>query len=83
MKEIEAEKELTKLRKRLLALPNQFDWSNYRKKPAKECREHIAKMPTTCENCCDIYHKDDLINYLNSGTMICKNCIEEYHRKNK
>ena len=61
-------------------MQNPFNWSKYNIKCAKEQRDHIMEMPTCCENCSDIYHKDDLINYLNSGTLICKNCIEEYDR---
>ena len=63
-----------------LDLPNPFDWSKYSVKGTKQQRDHIMENPYGCDNCCDIYHKDDLINYLNSGTLICRNCIEEYDR---
>ena len=60
-------------------LPNPFDWSDYRIKPTKQCRDHIMADPYRCDNCCDLYNKNDLIEY--EIKYICRNCIDEYGRK--
>ena len=62
-------------------LPNPFDWSKYNIKSTKECRDHILENPYKCDECSDIYNKNDLIEYKNKH--ICRNCIDEYGRENK
>ena len=75
------EKELTRLSEKLLKKPNDFDWSKLNEKPARECREHIRANPYPCDDCGNIYNKDDLIDHFGSGYKICRNCIDDYGRK--
>ena len=74
------EKELTKLREKLSALPNPFDWSKYSKKCAKQREDHIMENPYECDECGEIYNKGDLFNNFPKH-LICRNCIDEYGRK--
>ena len=60
-------------------LPNPFDWSKLNIKPEKESKDHIMKNPHPCDDCGDIYNKDDLINHFRTRHKICRNCIDEYH----
>ena len=70
---MEIEKESTKLKERLLRKRNQFNWGEYNKLPAKQCRDHIKVDPYTCYNCGDTYNKMDLFKY--KKEHICPNCM--------
>ncbi len=72
------EKELTKLREESLKRPNPFKWSDYKKHLHKKMKEEILKNPKACDDCFDVYNKNDLykVEIPKKGTfMFCKNCL--------
>ena len=43
-------------------------------KLSKSQRDYIMKNPYSCDECSDVYNKDDLIDY--DDQLRCKNCMD-------
>ena len=50
-----------------------FEWKKYRKEDVKDMRDHIFSNPYGCDDCGDIYNKNDL--YKQETGHYCKKCL--------
>ena len=67
------EKELDRSKELLFEKPNPFEWSEYKPHLHKRLRDRIMKDPYSCDWCCDIYNKKDLIKM--EKERVCRNCL--------
>ena len=57
-----------------------FDWSKLSEKEAKDSYDYLLANPYDCDDCGDLYNKDDLIRHFDTGHRVCRNCIDLYHK---